>query len=449
MKLAPGSKDLGRQLMARRYNYGMDGLNSSLQSLIRDKQRVPSNVDHDVTRIIAEVRSGGDSSLCALTSKYDGFNVDSASDLRVSESDRKKASRSCSSDILDALRFAADRIRTFHEEQKPSNTELNDELGVSLSALWNPISSVGLYVPGGTASYPSSVLMNALPAKVAGVLRVVMVVPTPDGELNPAVAAAAEISGVDEIWRIGGAQAIAALAYGTESIKPVDKIVGPGNIWVATAKQKVFGDVGIDMIAGPSEILVIADNLNDPSWIAADLLSQAEHDQSAQSILITDDEQFADDVEKEISIYLQSLNRCEIASSSWKKHGAIILVSSIENDAPELVNQIAPEHLEIALENPDVIASQITNAGAIFLGRYTPEAIGDYVAGTNHVLPTSRSARFSSGLSVLDFMKRTSVVRCDANSLASVGPVAIRLAEAEGLEAHALSVSVRIRNKLD
>ena len=324
-----------------------------------------------------------------------------------------------------------------------------DDLDIQLGAIWHPIQSVGLYVPGGTASYPSSVLMNALPAKVAGVPRTVMMVPANKGVLSPYVIAAAEIAEVDEIWKIGGAQAIAALAYGSQAINSVDKVVGPGNAWVAAAKRQVFGHVGIDMIAGPSEILVISDNSSNPSWIASDLLSQAEHDIAAQALLITDDYDFANLVVLEIEKQLETLSRSNIARQSLRDFGAIIIVKSLEDEAPDLANKIAPEHLELAIKSPDIIANKITNAGAIFYGRYTPEAIGDYVAGPNHVLPTSRSARFSSGLSVLDFMKRTTTVRCNSKSINSIGPAAIKLAREEGLEAHALSVSVRMSKSTD
>ncbi|MBJ26794.1 MAG: histidinol dehydrogenase [Alphaproteobacteria bacterium] len=435
--------------MVKKLNFNDNDFNISFRSLIRARKSVPKEVDKKVSNIIADVRTGGDASLRLLTAKYDGFEISDDSSFIITNSERFSISKSCDKCTFDALRFAADRIRTFHEKQTPEDISFEDDLGVSLGSVWRPISSVGLYVPGGTASYPSSVLMNALPAKVAGVPRIVMVVPSQDGNLNPAVVAAAEIAGVDEVWRIGGAQAIAALAYGTETLDPVDKIVGPGNMWVATAKQKVYGDVGIDMIAGPSEILVVADSENDPSWIAADLLSQAEHDESAQSILITDDNTFANEVEKNIANYLKTLSRHEIASLSWEEHGAIIIVPSLEDDSPDLVNKIAPEHLEIATENPKIIADRILNVGAIFLGRYTPEAIGDYVAGTNHVLPTSGSARFSSSLSVPDFLKRTSIVSCNSSSLKSLAPSAIKLAEVEGLGAHALSVSIRITKDLD
>jgi histidinol dehydrogenase len=344
---------------------------------------------------------------------------------------------------MDALKLAAERIEGYHARQMPEDSLYTDEIGVELGHHWTPVDAVGLYVPGGTASYPSSVLMNAIPAKVAGVPRIVMVVPTPDGEINPLVLAAANLVGIEEIYRIGGAQAIAALAYGTASIAPVVKIVGPGNAYVAAAKREVFGTVGIDMIAGPSEILVIADASNDPAWIAADLMSQAEHDTAAQSILITDDACFADRVESAVQAMLQSLPRADIAAKSWSDYGAVIIVNNME-DAVPLANKIAPEHLEIATDNPDLLAKRIDNAGAIFLGRYTPEVIGDYVAGTNHVLPTARSARFSSGLGVIDFMKRTSILGCSADSLRVLSPAAATLAEAEGLSAHARSATMRL-----
>jgi histidinol dehydrogenase len=342
-----------------------------------------------------------------------------------------------------ALRLAAERIESFHRRQLPAPIDYVDALGVRLASRWRPIAAAGLYVPGGTAAYPSSVLMNAIPAKVAGVERLVMTVPTPGGVLNPLVLAAAELVGIDEVYRVGGAQAIAALAYGTATIAPVDKIVGPGNAYVAAAKRRVFGTVGIDMIAGPSEILVVADRHNDPRWIAADLLSQAEHDGAAQSILVTDDAAFAAQVEAVVERYLANLPREQIARASWEAHGAILLVADWA-EAAALIDRIAPEHLELALDEADALAEQVRHAGAIFLGRYTPEAIGDYIAGPNHVLPTARSARFASGLGVLDFLKRSSLVRCDAASLAALAPSAIRLAEAEGLEAHALSLSIRL-----
>jgi histidinol dehydrogenase len=344
---------------------------------------------------------------------------------------------------LAALKLAHDRILDHHRRQLPSDDRYKDAQGVELGSRWTPVSSVGLYVPGGTASYPSSVLMNALPAKVASVPRVIMVVPAPKGVLNPLVLVAAELAGISEIYRVGGAQAIAALAYGTESILPVAKVVGPGNAYVAAAKRQVFGQVGIDMIAGPSEVVVIADKDNDPAWIASDLLAQAEHDEAAQAILITDDEGFARAVEKAVEAELAMLPRAATARASWKDYGAVILVDRLD-DAPSILDRLAPEHLEIATRDPEALAARIKDAGAIFIGRYTPEVIGDYVAGTNHVLPTARSARFASGLSVLDFMKRTSILKLDPESLASLGPAAMVLAEAEGLDAHRRSVAIRL-----
>jgi histidinol dehydrogenase len=346
-------------------------------------------------------------------------------------------------DTVAALKLAAERIESFHRRQMPSSIDYVDGIGVRLGMVWRPLASAGLYVPGGTAAYPSSVLMNAIPAKVAGVERLVMVVPTPDGTLNPLVMAAARLCGVDEVYRVGGAQAVAALAYGTATITPVDKIVGPGNAYVAAAKRRVFGRVGIDMIAGPSEILVVADAGNDPSWIAADLLSQAEHDLAAQAILITDDAGFAKAVEEAVGNHLLTLPRASIARESWATNGAVIIVRGWD-EAVALVDRVAPEHLELAVDEPDALAKRVRHAGAIFLGRYAPEAVGDYIAGPNHVLPTARSARFASGLSVFDFLKRTTMVGCDAAGLAALAPAAIRLAKAEGLDAHALSLSIRL-----
>jgi histidinol dehydrogenase len=342
-----------------------------------------------------------------------------------------------------ALRFAAERIEAFHRAQMPAGIDHVDAAGVRLGAVWRPIGAGGLYVPGGLAAYPSSVLMNAMPAKVAGVERLAVTVPAPDGVLNPLVLAALAIAGVDEVYRVGGAQAVAALAYGTRTIRPVDKIVGPGNAFVAAAKRRVFGTVGIDMIAGPSEILVVADGANDPDWIAADLLSQAEHDEAAQSILLTDDAAFARRVAAAVEASLAHMPRREIAGESWRRFGAVILLRDL-GEAPALVDRLAPEHLELAVAEPQALADRIRNAGAIFLGRHTPEAVGDYVAGPNHVLPTARSARFSSGLGVLDFLKRTTFVACDPASLARIGPAAVTLAKVEGLHAHARSVAIRL-----
>lgn len=399
-------------------------------------------VDEIVTAIIDRVRHEGDVALLELTKKLDRVSL-SADTLRFSKREIDDAERLCERQTLKALELATERISDYHRRQKPEDLSYNDTAGVRLGHRWNAIDAVGIYVPGGTASYPSSVLMNAIPAKVAGVSRVAMAVPTPDGQVDPLVLAAARMAGVDEIYRMGGAQAVAALAYGTESVAPVDKITGPGNAYVASAKRQVFGHVGIDMIAGPSEILVVADAENDPSWIAADLLSQAEHDTSAQSILISDDSDFLEKVKRQIEVYLQRLPRSEIAGESWKTHGALIRVGHL-SEAAELVDRVAPEHLELAVAEPEELAAQIRHAGAMFLGRHTPEALGDYLAGPNHVLPTGRSARFSSGLSVLDFMKRSSLIQVTEAALATVGPPAMTLARAEGLDAHALSLAVRL-----
>ena len=428
--------------MATRLNALDRGFEDAFQRLLEAKRETSSDVDDAVRSILADVRGRGDAAVIEHTSKLDQFDLPPET-MAFGADEIKGAREKCSSDVLDALALAAARITDYHKRQIPEDLDYIDGAGVRLGYRWTPIQSVGLYVPGGTAAYPSSVLMNALPAKIAGVERLAMVVPTPRGEINPLVLAAATIAGIDEIYRIGGAQAVGALAFGTETITPVDKIVGPGNAYVAAAKRQVFGTVGIDMVAGPSEILVLADGVNDPVWIAADLLSQAEHDTSAQSILITDDAAFADAVEGAIDGHLKTLPRAEIAAASWRDFGAVIVVGDLA-DAVTLVDRIAPEHLEIATDDPDALAAQIRNAGAIFLGRYAPEALGDYVAGPNHVLPTARSARFSSGLGVLDFVKRTSIMGCDADALAKVGPAAVSLATAEGLDAHALSVAIRM-----
>jgi len=406
------------------------------------KREVQINVEMVVANILNDVRISGDEAVFKYTSRFDRFQL-TADKICISTQEAEIALRECNKKQLKALRLAAKRIRAFHLKQVPEDLAYEDNDGVNLGLKWNPIEAVGIYVPGGLASYPSTVLMNSIPAKVAGVKRLVMVVPTPDGIINPLVLAAASVAGVDEIYRVGGAQAIGALAYGCDSIRPVDKIVGPGNSYVATAKRQVFGIVGIDMIAGPSEILIVADNKNDPTWIAADLLAQAEHDVTAQAILITDDDKFADQVCQAIETQLQGLSRKEIASESWKEFGAVITLETMEQ-AAALINRIAPEHLEIAIEEPNVLAVNIFNAGAIFLGRHTPEALGDYIGGPNHVLPTGRSARFASGLGVLDFMKRTTLLEVSKQSIKSIGPAAVTLAEAEGLEAHALSVKLRL-----
>jgi histidinol dehydrogenase len=418
------------------------GFEAGFRRLIEAKRETAADVDAAVATIIDEVIRRGDTALIDYTRRFDGVDL-AAGGLRLTRREIADGAAAAPAETVAALRLAAERIERFHCRQLPGAIDYVDELGVRLAARWRPIAAVGLYVPGGTAVYPSTVLMNAIPAKVAGVEQLVMTVPAPGGVLNPLVLAAAEMAGIDEVYRIGGAQAIAALAYGTATIPPVDKIVGPGNAYVAAAKRRVFGKVGIDMIAGPSEILVVADRRNDPQWIAADLLSQAEHDTAAQAILITDDAWFAAEVEHAVERHLARLPRAQIARTSWETHGAILLVADWE-EAPALIDRIAPEHLELAIEEADAVAERVRHAGAIFLGRYTPEAIGDYIAGPNHVLPTARSARFASGLGVLDFLKRSSLVRCDAASLAVLGPPAIRLAEAEGLDAHALSLSIRL-----
>lgn len=409
------------------------------------KREVSEDVDAVVRDIIARVRAEGDAALIDLSLKFDRADL-AATGIRVSADEIDAAVAGVDRATLEALEFAHRRIRAHHERQRPKDDHYTDDAGVELGARWTAIEAVGLYVPGGTAAYPSSVLMNAVPAKVAGVDRVVMTVPASGGMINPLVLAAARLAGVDEIHRVGGAQAIAALAYGTETIASVAKIVGPGNAYVAAAKRRVFGTVGIDMIAGPSEVLVIADRDNDPAWLAADLLAQAEHDVAAQSILVTDDAQLAVAVEEEVERQIALLPRGETAAASWRDFGATILVERLEQAVP-LANRIAAEHVEIATGDPERLAGSIRNAGALFLGRYTPEVIGDYVGGSNHVLPTARSARFSSGLSVLDFVKRTSVLRLGPDQLAALAPAAIALAAAEGLDAHGRSVSIRLNRR--
>ncbi len=406
------------------------------------KREVSADVEAAVRAIVADVAARGDQALRDYTRKFDHFDLDRAG-LRVTGEEIVAAFGKCERHTLDALSFARDRIEAFHRRQMPQDDRFTDALGVELGARWTAIEAVGLYVPGGTAAYPSSVLMNAVPAKVAGVPRLVMVVPAPSGVLPPLVLAAAKIAGVDEIYRVGGAQAIAALAYGTATIAPVAKIVGPGNAYVAAAKRIVFGKVGIDMIAGPSEVLILADASGNADWIAADLLAQAEHDASAQAILITDDEELADAVERAVERQLAHLPREKIAGASWRDFGAVFLVRNLDEALP-LVDAIAPEHLEIAAADAERIAGRIRNAGAIFIGAHTPEAIGDYVAGSNHVLPTARSARFSSGLGVLDFMKRTSILKCGPEQLRALADAAITLGNAEGLDAHARSIAIRL-----
>jgi histidinol dehydrogenase len=424
----------------------LDTRSSNFDALFRDflgtKREAAQDVEAAVRAIVDDVIARGDEALVELSRKFDRVELDDRS-LRVGAAEIEAAYAKCEAGALSALRFAHARIEAYHRRQLPQDQRFVDALGVELGYRWTPVAAAGLYVPGGTAAYPSSVLMNAVPAKVAGVGRLVMTVPAPDGKLNPLVLAAAGIAGVDEVFRVGGAQAVAALAYGTSSIRPVDKIVGPGNAYVAAAKRLVFGKVGIDMIAGPSEVLILADGSANPDWVAADLLAQAEHDTAAQAILVTNDAALAQAVEQAVASQLKSLQRSSTAHASWRDYGALMLVRALD-DAIPLVDAIAPEHLEIMAEGADQLAGQIRNAGAIFIGAHTPEAIGDYVAGSNHVLPTARSARFSSGLGVLDFMKRTSILKCGAEQLAQLGPAAIALGEAEGLDAHARSVALRL-----
>ncbi len=412
------------------------------RAFLATKREASADVEAAVRAIIADVAARGDPALKDFAKKFDRLDLDKVG-LRVTPAEIDAAYGSCDRAALAALEFARDRIEAFHRRHKPQDDRFTDALGVELGSRWTAIEAVGLYVPGGTAAYPSSVLMNAVPAKVAGVPRLAMVVPAPDGALSPLVLAAAKLAGVDEIFRVGGAQAIAALAYGTETIVPVAKIVGPGNAYVAAAKRMVFGKVGIDMIAGPSEVLILADRTGNPDWIAADLLAQAEHDSSAQAILITDDAALAGAVERALVRQIAQLPRGKIAGASWDDFGAVILVRDLDEALP-LVDAIAPEHLEIAAADADRLASRIRNAGAIFIGAHTPEAIGDYVAGTNHVLPTARSARFSSGLGVLDFMKRTSILKCGPEQLRALADAAIALGTAEGLDAHVRSIAIRL-----
>jgi histidinol dehydrogenase len=431
--------------MPRRLNENSSDFESQFAQLIGEDREAEDDVSRIVKDIIADVRARGDAALIELSARLDRVELTPAT-LRVSPEEIAAAEHTCTPGVKDALHLAASRIEAYHRRQLPKDESFTDAAGATLGWRWGPLTSVGLYVPGGTASYPSSVLMNAVPARVAGVERLVMVTPASGGAINPLTLTAANIAGVTEIYCIGGAQAVAALAYGTATIAPVDKIVGPGNAYVAAAKREVFGRVGIDSIAGPSEILVVADGANDPAWIAADLLSQAEHDASSQSILITDDCAFADFVAAEVERQLALLPRREIATRSWNSHGAIIVMANLK-DAVALVNRIAPEHLEIATADPSGFFARVKHAGAAFLGHHTPEAVGDYIAGPNHVLPTSRTARFSSGLSVLDFLKRTSVLSCDAEALSKLAPAALSLAEAEGLDAHSRSIAIRLNRK--
>lgn len=418
---------------------------ADLAALLKANRNTENDVSGVVKDILQDIKVRGDAALIDYTAKFDELYL-TANSMCVTESEINEALAACADETLDALKLAAKRIHDFHVRHIPEDDQMVDGIGVKLGVRWNAVEAAGIYVPGGKAAYPSSVLMNAIPAKAAGVERIAMVVPSPKGYLNPLVLAAAHTAGITEIYKIGGAQAIGALAYGTDTIKPVDVIAGPGNAFVAAAKKEVFGTVGIDMIAGPSEILVTADNKNDPKWIAMDLLSQAEHDEVAQSILITDDADYADQVIDAVEMHLKTLPRAEIARSSWENHGCVIVVGMLEN-APTLIDQIAPEHLELALDDAEAFSKKIRNAGSIFIGRFTPEAIGDYIAGPNHVLPTSGSARFSSGLSVIDFMKRNTLIECNAENLGIIGPPAMRLADEEGLDAHKNSIGIRLNPK--
>jgi len=415
---------------------------SAFTALVNARREADADVSRDVAAIVARVRAEGDAALKDYTARFDGHDLD-ASGWEIGKAERRAALANLDPDLRKAIELAAERIAAYHAAQKPEDRDYRDAAGVRLGARWTAVDAAGLYVPGGRAAYPSTVLMNAIPARVAGAQRLVMVTPTPKGEVNDLVLAAAEIAGVDEVWRVGGAQAIAALAYGTDRIRPVDVIVGPGNAWVAEAKRQLYGVVGIDMVAGPSEIVVVADAANDPDWIAADLLSQAEHDPTSQSILFTDDAGFADAVADAVERQLGELATGTTARIAWEANGAIIVTPTLGVAMP-LVDRLAPEHLELAVDDPQTLFDQVRHAGSVFLGRHTPEAIGDYIAGPNHVLPTGRRARFASGLSVLDFMKRTSFIACTPDSLAAIGPAAIALARAEGLPAHAASVEVRL-----
>jgi histidinol dehydrogenase len=410
--------------------------------VVADRRESDPELFGEVSAILNEVQVRGDEAIAEYTERFDEYALASEADWRIDPADCRTAYQGLEPKLRDALDLAAERIGAFHLAQMPRDRDLTDEAGVRMGAKWRPVDAAGLYVPGGRAAYPSSLLMNAIPAKVAGVTRLVIATPTPEGRVNPLVMAAAHIVGIEEIWRIGGAQAIAALAYGTDRIEAVDVVVGPGNAWVAEAKRQLYGVVGIDMVAGPSEILVIADGKNDAEWIAADLLSQAEHDPAAQSILITDDALFADEVSDQVMVQAQMLSTEKVAEASWERHGVVIVVDSLDQ-APVLANRLAPEHVEIATDDPEAMFDKIRHAGSVFLGRHTPEAVGDYIAGPNHVLPTGRRARFASGLSVLDFMKRTSFIQMGPDALAKIGPAAIALAEAEGLPAHARSVRLR------
>jgi len=419
------------------------GFERAFETLVNARREADADVARDVRTIVSSVRDEGDAALHAFTRKFDHHDLNETG-WRIERAEWLAAYEALTPELRDALDLAAARIRTYHEKQKPADSDTTDEAGVRLGARWNAVAAAGLYVPGGRAAYPSSVLMNAIPAKVAGVDRLVMVTPTPNGEVNPLVLAAAHVAGVDEMWRIGGAQAVAALAYGTGRIGAVDVVTGPGNAWVAEAKRQLYGVVGIDMVAGPSEIVVVADGKNRADWIAADLLSQSEHDPTSQSILFTNDAAFARAVADEVDLQIGTLATSKVARAAWDANGAIIVTASLEEALP-LVDRLAPEHLELACDEPQALFDRVRHAGSVFLGRHTPEAIGDYVAGPNHVLPTGRRARFSSGLSVLDFMKRTSFLELGAQGLAAIGPAAVALAEAEGLPAHARSVALRLK----
>ena len=423
----------------RRFNFDQPNFAGAFSEFVAERRETPDDVDAVVRDVLAAVRAEGVAALLRFAIEFDKVEL-TESTLRVTADEIAEGAAACAADVRAAIAFAAARIRAYHERQRPADQHFVDDAGVELGWRWRPLESVGIYVPGGRAAYPSTVLMNAVPAAAAGVERIAMV--TPPGRLQPAVLAAAQAAGVTEIWRVGGAQAVAALAYGAGPIRPVDKIVGPGNAFVTAAKRRVYGVVGIDALAGPSEIVVVADGLNDPDWIAADLLSQAEHDPAAQSILITDDPAFATKVEAAVEAQLGALATGRDARLSWETHGAVVIAPL--DEAPGLVDLIAPEHVEFAIDNPERLSDRVRHAGAMFLGRHTPEAIGDYVAGSNHVLPTSRAARFSSGLSLYDFLKRTSIVKCDAEAFARLAPATVALAEAEGLPAHARSAAIRM-----
>jgi len=423
----------------RRFQFTDPGFEAAFAAFIEERRETPEDVDLAVRDVLAAVRAEGLAAVLHYGRQFDRANVDEAN-IRVTIDEIEDGAAQCPPEVRDAITFAAARIRAYHERQRPADAWFTDDAGVELGWRWTPIEAVGIYVPGGRAAYPSTVLMNAVPAAVAGVDRVAMV--TPPGRLQPAVLAAAKEAGITEIWRVGGAQAVAALAYGAGPIRPVDKIVGPGNAYVTAAKRRVYGTVGIDALAGPSEIVVVADRANNPEWIAADLLSQAEHDPAAQAILITDDLTFAEQVAAAVERQLTTLSTGQDAAASWRDHGAVVIAPL--DEAPRLVDLIAPEHVEFALDDPERLADRVRHAGAIFLGRHAPEAIGDYVAGSNHVLPTSRAARFSSGLSLYDFIKRTSIVKCDEAAFAALGPATVALADAEGLPAHARSAAIRL-----